>query len=293
MIMSTIGFIGLGIMGEAMCGRLIESGYQLLVHDRSGERMELVASPGARSVSSPEMIADECRLIMIMVPASKDVESVVNALLPRLAEGSLVIDLSTIDPAVSVALAGKVRERGSRMIDAPVVKSRAAAEAGELGILVGGDGESLERARPILACLGREILHMGPNGSGLAMKLCHNMLVAGIQYAVNEMMILAGKSGLDFDLVLRAIKAGGAQNLFLDSKAEFLRKRDFTARFPFEHMRKDLHLADMYARSLGLTLEGSGLCRKIFDRGMVDGYGRKDYAAAIEVMEKMAAGNND
>ena len=286
--MGDIGFIGLGIMGVAMCGRLIKAGFTVRAYDVDPGKTGAMADRGAVRSLSLEDIARNCSTIILMVPASEHVESVVMELMPCLTRGSLIIDMSTISPDVSMRLADKVRAHGSAMMDAPVVKSRAAAEAGELGILVGCDEALFERALPVLRCLGKEIIRLGPNGSGLAMKLCHNMLVAGIQHAVNEMLILAERCGLDFDLAHRAVSAGGGQNLFLDSKAEILKKRDFLPRFPFEHMHKDLGLAKVFAESRGLSLKGAGLCLGVFSRGMEEGYARKDYAAALEVMERLA-----
>lgn len=286
--MGDIGFIGLGIMGGAMCGRLLSAGYTVRAFDVDPAKSRAMTDKGAVQSPSPEDIARNCSTIILMVPASEHVESVVMELLPFLSQGSLIIDMSTISPVVSIRLADKVRARGSAMIDAPVVKSRAAAEVGELGILAGCDEALFERALPVLRCLGKEIIRMGPNGSGLAMKLCHNMLVAGIQHAVNEMLILAERCGLDFDLAHRAVSAGGGQNLFLDSKAGMLKKRDFSPRFPFEHMHKDLRLAKEFAAARGLSLEGAGLCLEVFAQGMEKGYARKDYAAALEVMERLA-----
>ncbi len=285
--METLGFIGLGIMGEALCSRLIAAGYTLMAYDIDPEKSAAAAARGSMEAGSIAEIARSCRTIFLMVPASEHVKCVIRELLPALAEDSFIIDMSTISPEVSIRLADEVRRRGSFMIDAPVVKSRAAAEAGELGILVGGDSPCYERALPFLRHLGKEIIRMGPNGSGLAMKLCHNMLVAEIQQGVNEMLLLAEKCGLEFDDVVRAVRAGGGQNLFLDSKAEFLRKRDFTPRFPFEHMQKDLGLARELAESKGLALEGARSAQAVFERGMKEGYARKDYAAAIEVAERM------
>jgi len=196
--------------------------------------------------------------------------------------------MSTISPTVSKNLAKKVAEKKSIMLDAPVVKSKAAAITGDLGILVGGDEGAFEQIKPILKCMGKNIIRMGQNGAGLAMKLCHNYLVAQIQEGVNEMLTLASKAGLDFDSVIKAISYGGGQNFYLDSKGETINKRDFSPKFPFEHMEKDIKLTAEFAKDLGLKLPAMDIVKKIYDEGIKEGLAREDFSASIKIVEKLA-----
>ncbi|MBN2154082.1 MAG: NAD(P)-dependent oxidoreductase [Candidatus Lokiarchaeota archaeon] len=282
----TVGFIGLGIMGESMSERIIKAGHETLVYDVDKARVDKVAALGGKPCGSVAELAKQSRHVIIMVPTNKHVREVIGQLLPEMQPGTVVIDMSTISPVVSKELAGKVKEKGGTMLDAPVVKSKAAAISGDLGILVGGDEAAFEGVLPLLQCMGKNIIHMGPNGAGLAMKLCHNMLVGEIQNGVNEMLVLASAAGLDMDSVVKAISYGGGQNFYLDSKAATIRSRDFDPKFPFEHMAKDMTLVLDFARSLGLNLEVANYVRGIFNVGMEEGLAREDFSASIKIVEK-------
>lgn len=284
--MQTIGFIGLGIMGESMCKRIIEGDYEVRAYDIDESKRKVMANLGAREATSLEEVASESGVIIIMVPKSEHVREVIVGLIDHLRPDTIIIEMSTISPEVSRELAGQVAKKNCVMLDAPVVKSKSAAESGDLGILVGGPADTFQKVRPILDRMGSEIIHMGPNGNGLVMKLCHNMLVAQIQNGVNEMLVLARKSGLDFDDVVRGVKAGGGQNFYLDAKSESIKTRDFSPKFPFEHMHKDLHLTLDLADFLGVDIPGAELATRRYDLGMKEDYSRKDFSAAYEIVEK-------
>ncbi|MEX2680973.1 MAG: NAD(P)-dependent oxidoreductase [Candidatus Sigynarchaeota archaeon] len=284
----TVGFIGLGIMGESMSERIIKAGHETFVYDIDKAQVEKMAKIGGKPCGSVAELAGKATHIIIMVPSNKNVRDVIGQILPVMRPGTVVIDMSTISPVVSRELASKVREKGGTMIDAPVVKSKAAAISGDLGILVGGDKNTFDAVIPLLQCMGKNIIHMGPNGSGLAMKLCHNMLVGEIQNGVNEMLVLASAAGLDMDAVVKAISYGGGQNFYLDSKAATIKARDFTPKFPFEHMAKDMNLIIDYARSLGLSLEVANYVRGIYNVGMDENLGKEDFSASIKIVEKSA-----
>ncbi len=283
---NTVGFIGLGIMGESMSERVIKAGHETFIYDIDKAQVDKVAKLGGKPCGSVAELAKQATQIIIMVPSSKDVRDVIGQIIPEMRPGTVVIDMSTISPVVSKELASKVKEKGGTMIDAPVVKSKAAAISGDLGILVGGDKVVFEGILPLLQCMGKNIIHMGPNGSGLAMKLCHNMLVGEIQNGVNEMLVLAKAAGLDIDDVIKAISYGGGQNFYLDSKAATIKARDFAPKFPLEHMSKDMTLAIDYARSLGLELDVANYIRGIYKLGMDESLGKEDFSASIKIIEK-------
>ena len=286
--MAVVGFIGLGIMGESMSTNIVNAGHEVYVYDINKDQMKKLVGLGAKAVDSVEEIAKKCKIIIIMVPNSEHVIDVVEKLLPHLQEESIVCDMSTISPTVSKNLAKKVAEKKAIMLDAPVVKSKAAAITGDLGILVGGDEGAFEQIKPILKCMGKNIIRMGPNGSGLAMKLCHNYLVAQIQQGVNEMLTLASEAGLDFESVFKAISYGGGQNFYLDSKGDTIKNRDFSPKFPFEHMEKDIRLTEEFAKDLGLKLPALEIVKKIYDNGIKEGLAREDFSASIKIVEKLA-----
>ncbi|WP_446898447.1 NAD(P)-dependent oxidoreductase [Clostridium sp. LBM24168] len=283
-----IGFIGLGIMGESMCENILKkSREKVLVFDLNSEKIEKLVSMGAEAAASSLEIGKKCDVILTMVPKSEHVVGVYEELLPVLTEGKLLIEMSTIDPSVSRKLSAEVRKKGSQMIDAPVVKSKAAAIKGELGIYVGGEKDAFQRAKSVLEYMGNNIIYMGLNGSGLVMKICHNMLVSQIQNGVNEMVTLAEKSGLNIDDVFTAISYGGGQNFYLDSKKNAIKNNDFTTAFSVENMNKDINIAVKLAGELNLNLPGAQNSREVYKKAMNEGYGKEDFSATIKVVKSM------
>jgi 3-hydroxyisobutyrate dehydrogenase len=282
-----IGFIGLGIMGESMAENIIKNGYETYVYDINQEQVDKLAALGGNPCGSIAEVAENATHVIIMVPSNPHVRDVIGQLLPAMKPGTIVIDMSTISPIVSLDLATQVKARGCIMIDAPVVKSKAAALSGDLGILVGGDEEVYEQVIPLLQCMGKNIIYMGSNGSGLFMKLCHNMLVGEIQNGVNEMLVLAKNAGLSFADVVTAVSYGGGQNFYLDSKGASLKDEDFTPKFPFEHMYKDMNLVRDISSELGLDLPGAKHVLDVYEKGMAEGLNGEDFSASIKIVEEM------
>jgi 3-hydroxyisobutyrate dehydrogenase len=285
----TIGFIGLGTMGAPMCGRIIDAGYEVWVYDRRQDRAEGLAARGGHRAQEMSEVGQRAQQVILMLPGNRDTAHAVDQLLPSVSPDTVIINMGTIDPSISVTLTAKVEAAGGSMVDAPAVKNRAAAEAGELGILVGGSPVVLERVRPLLSCVGGEVVHMGPSGSGLAMKLCHDLLVAQIQNGVNEMLVLARAYGLSFKETVRAIACGGGQNFYLDTRAEALRTGDFTPMSALQHMEKDLGLAARLCNRLGLRLPSLQHTRRLYRQAMEDGHSDRDVAAVIRVVEREAS----
>ena len=172
------------------------------------------------------------------------------------------------------------------MLDAPVVKSKAAAEKGELGIYVGGDYGTYEEVKDILRCMGKNIIYMGENGQGLVMKICHNILVGMIQNGVNEVLTLAEKLGIDYEKFVTAISYGGGQNFYLDSKWETIKRRDFKPAFSVQNMNKDVNLACDLQENCGLDLPGFEHIKEIYSKAMEKGFGNEDFSASFKVVKK-------
>lgn len=193
--------------------------------------------------------------------------------------------MSTINPEVSIEIANKVKETGASFIDAPVVKSRPAAESGKLGIYVGGEEKDYNRALPILSYMGENIIHMGDNGKGLVMKICHNALVSQIQNGVNETVSLAEEYGIDILTFAKAISYGGGQNFYLDSKKEVIAKEDFTTAFSIENMHKDVHICLEMADKKNMKMKGEEVVANVYDEAMEKGLAKEDFAATIKVVK--------
>lgn len=284
--MKTIGFIGLGIMGESMCANLIKKRDEdVIVYDIVDEKVDQMVKLGAQAANSNSEVASKSDIIISMVPKSEHVEAVYEDIKEELTKGKLWIDMSTIKPSVSKELAEKVRARGADMVDSPVVKSKSAAVNGTLGIYFGGKKEIFEEVKDILLTMGEDIIYLGDNGSGLVMKICHNMLVGQIQNGVNEMLTMAQKAKIDIDDFTRAISYGGGQNFYLDAKAESIKERDFTTAFSVENMHKDVGIAKSIKENMTLDLPGIDLVKKVYDQAMDLGYGSEDFSATIKVIE--------
>lgn len=283
-----IGFIGLGTMGESMCENIINGGYLVWLFDINRKQVDKLTKIGGTPCNNLKEIGENCNVIISMVPTNDDVREIVDGLLPHMSPGTIYIDMSTISPNLSIELANKVEKAGCTMMDVPVVKSKSAAISGNLGIYVGGDENTYKKLIPILECLGKsdEIIYYGKNGKGLAMKMCHNMLVGIIQNGVNEMLLMAKEAGLDYEKITPGIAAGGGQNFYLDAKAESIKAKDFSPKFSFKNMHKDMHLIIDFANKLGLDLPGANRVLEIYDMGIKD-LCSEDFSATIKILQKM------
>lgn len=282
-----IGFIGLGIMGESMCENIVKKhDDKVFVFDFVKEKVELLESKGAVACKNSQEVAQNADVIVSMVPKSEHSMAVYKEVLPALDETKICIDMSTIDPSVSVEIAEMVKATGAQFADAPVVKSKPAAVAGKLGIYVGGDEKTYEKIKPILAYMGENIIRMGDNGKGLVMKICHNALVSQIQNGVNETLTLAGKNGIDVDQFTTAVSYGGGQNFYLDSKAAVIKREDYTTAFSVENMYKDVNICMNMAEECGLKMPGEAAAKQVYDKAMELGFGKEDFCATIKAVRQ-------
>lgn len=222
-----------------------------------------------------------------MVPKSEHSMAIYKEVLPALDDTKLCIDMSTIDPSVSVEISEMVKKTGAEFVDAPVVKSKPAAIAGKLGIYVGGDEKACEKAMPILSYMGENIIRMGGNGKGLVMKICHNALVSQIQNGVNETLTLARAYGIDIESYTTAISYGGGQNFYLDSKNVPIKNEDYTTAFSIENMYKDVNICMNMAKESGLKLQGENAAKQVYDKAMELGFGKEDFCATIKAVKAM------
>lgn len=284
--MNTIGFIGLGLMGEAMSKNIVNkfSG-NVVVYDLNPEAVNRLVASGAQAADSIEEVAQRADVIISMVPRSEHVRAVYQQLITHLRPGQITIDMSTIDPSVSMEIAREVAKTGAVMLDAPVVKSVPAAVKAELGIYIGGDHAAWEKVKPVLAMMGNNQIHMGENGRGLVMKILHNLMVAGIQNSVNEMLTTADHFGIDKTDFHTAISYGGATNWYLDSKINSLIAEDYRTAFSLQNMAKDVNIMKTLLKESGLTLPGVDVVKHVYDRGLDLGLGDEDFCATFKVVK--------
>lgn len=280
-----IGFIGLGIMGESMCANIVQKHDDTVYCcDVVAQKAQKLAEIGAVACQSNVEVAKKADLIITMVPKSEHVKAVYKEILPFIDSGKICIDMSTIDPDVSVEVANSVKAKGAQFADAPVVKSKPAAISGTLGILVGCDEQLYDKILPVLSYMGSNIIRMGGNGSGLVMKICHNTLVAEIQNGVNETLLLAKKMGIGAQDFAKAISYGGGQNFYLDGQWKNIDGENWTTAFSLENMHKDLGICTRLAEGAGLDMPGMLNAKAVYDKGMQAGIGKEDFRATYKVV---------
>ena len=281
-----IGFIGLGIMGEAMCRNIVKKHDDAVYcFDLDPEKVALLVKDGAIAGDSNSDVAKKADVIITMVPKAIHSWAVYREILPALGAGKTCIDMSTIEPGESIKIAEMVEETGAVMIDAPVVKSRPAAEAGKLGIYVGGEKAVFEKMKPILSYMGENLIYMGGHGNGLVMKICHNGLVAQIQNGVNEMAALADANGIDVLTFAEAISYGGGQNFYLDSKKQAIHDRNFKTAFSVENMDKDVHICLKLAESKDVEVPGEENAAAVYETAMAKGFAKEDFSATYKIWD--------
>lgn len=280
-----LAWIGLGALGTPMAHNLLQAGHGLTVFNRTASSCEPLRAAGARVAGSPAEAAREAEVLLICVSDDRAAEAVLlgpeagEAAIHGLRPGSLVIDCSTISPATSRRLAEALAERTIRYIDAPVTGGTEGAKAGTLSVLVGGNAEDLEQARPLLEVLGSAITHFGPVGSGQEAKAVNQVLVAGSYAAVAEALELAERLGLDRQQVVAALKGGAAGSWALEHRSTPMINDHYPLGFKLALHRKDLAIALEAAEAQQLELPVSRLVAAMEDALMAAGHGDLDVSA--------------
>lgn len=280
-----IGFIGLGIMGESMCANVVKKHDDtVFCSDLNKDQVKKLASIGAVPCENNIEVAKNADMIISMVPTSDNVKDLYNELLPYIREGMICIDMSTIDPSVSVEVSKLVKAKGAQFADAPVVKSKAAAIEGTLGVLAGCDEALFPVIEPILRYMGTTVIYMGENGKGLVMKICQNTLVGEIQNGVNETLMMALHYGISIDNFAAAVAAGGANCAYMAAQKDKLKNEDYSVAFSFQNMNKDIHICERMAAESGLDMPGMQNVKRVFEKGMNAGLAKEDFRATYKVV---------
>jgi 2-hydroxy-3-oxopropionate reductase len=284
-----VGFVGLGIMGAFMAGNLLEAGHELVVHNRTRTKAERLAQRGARVADSPREVAEGSNVIITMLPGPPQVEEVVagqGGLLEGAREGSLIIDMSTSSPILARELARTARNKAVGMLDAPVSGGDVGARDGALSIMVGGEEDDFERARPLFGVMGETVVHVGGTGAGQVVKACNQIVVALIIEAVAEALILGAKAGVAPGRVLEVLSGGLASSKVLEVKGEKFLSHDFAPGGKVEYHRKDLGIALEAGREYGVTLPVAALVDQMFGVLEAKGRGGWDHSALLTLLEE-------
>jgi 3-hydroxyisobutyrate dehydrogenase len=287
-----IGFIGLGNMGVPMAGRLMEGGYALVVNDIRQDAARPLLARGATWAASPAEVAAAAQTVITILPTSREVRDVLRGakgLLEALRPGSLVIEMTSADPSATRDLEREVAARGSALIDAPVSGGVRGAVEGSLAIMVGGDPALLERARPVLARMGKNIFHAGPVGAGHAIKLVNNMCSGGILALTIEAVAVAARSGVDPTRAVEILQASSGRSNASDNKfPRFILNGAFDAGFAIRLMMKDLDGYGRLAQESGVPSPVARAAAEVYRLAMARGMAEQDHTAIARIIEEWA-----
>ena len=285
-----IGFIGLGIMGRPMAMNLLAAGYPLTVHSRSPGPVDEVVTAGATRASGAAEVAAASDVTITMLPDTSDVEVVLTGeegVLDAVSAGALVIDMSSIDPAPTRAMAEAFAKRDAAMIDAPVSGGERGAIDGTLSIMIGGDPDAVARAMPIFEVLGKTIVHVGPSGAGQVTKACNQLVVAATIEAVAEALLLAERSGVDPGRVREALLGGFAGSKILEVHGQRMLDRAFDPGFRIRLHRKDARIVEDAAAATGTPIPSFAVVAAQLQRALDDGDGELDHSGLYVELERM------
>ncbi|MBF8289828.1 MAG: NAD(P)-dependent oxidoreductase [Chloroflexi bacterium] len=286
-----VGFVGLGTMGGAMAANVARAGFEVTAWNRTPGRAAALADLGVRLASSPAEVGTASDLIVTVVSDTPDVEAVLfgaAGVASGAGSGTLVVDMSTISPSATRDFAARLATQGVGMLDAPVSGGSEGAKKGTLSIFVGGEAANLDRARPVLAAMGTTITHVGPIGSGQAVKAVNQVILAGTYLGVAEGIVLAIKAGLDVEQIVAALSGGAAQSWVLTNRSGRMLENDYPLGFKVALHRKDLGIALELARETGTALPISALCEQI-EAGLIGkGHGDDDMSAVARAIRELS-----
>jgi 2-hydroxy-3-oxopropionate reductase len=293
--MTTVTVIGLGIMGGPMAANLVKAGYDVVGYNRSPEKVDRLRERGGRGAASLAEAVRDADVVLTILPDSPDVEAVVfgdDGILANAPRGSLLIDASTIRPDVSVRIAEAAAAAGLRAIDAPVSGGEAGAIEASLSIMVGGEAVDVAAAGPVLAAVGKTIVHVGPAGAGQTVKAANQLIVAGTIGLVAEALVFLEAHGVDTEAAVKVLAGGLAGNRILDRKAAGMIARNFQPGFRVDLHHKDLGIVTSAAREAGVAIPLGAVVAQLMGALRAGGHGSLDHSALLLLIEQLSGRNN-
>ncbi len=287
----TIGFIGLGIMGQGMVRNLLDKGFVVYIWNRTHPKMDPFIEQGAIAATSPADVASHADIIITCVSDTPDVEHVMmqaNGVIFGAKPGNLVIDMSTISPEVTRRLAKAFADRKVHMLDAPISGGSEGAAKGTLSIMVGGEAEQVARAMPVFEAMGKAITHVGDIGAGQTVKLVNQILVVVTMLGVGEALLFAQAGGLDLNKTLDAVTQGAAGSWMLSNRGPQVVERDWRPGFTIDLQQKDLRLVLEAADQLGVPMLGTGMVFNLYRTLQQQGLGLEGNHALVKALEHLA-----
>lgn len=289
--MPTIGFIGLGIMGKPMVRNLAKAGFPVIAYDRHPERIEAVTGDGIRAAQSVADATANSDVVITMLPDGPNVSEVITmpgGVLDSIRPGTVVIDMSSINPLVSKQMAKLIEARGAMFMDAPVSGGEPKAIDGTLAVMVGGDRQTFENVLPILQAMASMVTHTGEVGSGNVTKLANQIMVACNIVAMSEAFVLADRCGVSPDVVFGAVRAGLAGSTVLNAKAPMIVEHNFKPGFRIRLHQKDLRNAMETAESMKVALPLTSMVQQMLIASMNRGDGDLDHSALFRLVESLS-----
>ena len=288
----SVGFIGVGNMGNPMAGNVLKGGFPMAVYDRSAKAMENLVQAGAKAAASARDVADRSEIVLTCLPASPDVEALYlepGGLVESARPGTILIDLSSVLPSTPRKLEPAAKKRGVHFLESPVSGGTSGAKAATLALMIGGDAEILKRAEPVLKCIGPNIFHVGPVGAGNIAKAINNMCACVNSLAMMEGLAVGLKAGLDPMVIHDVVKASSGGSKALDRIPKAIIPRSFDPGFKVFLMNKDLETFNTIAKELHVPVSFSNVAQRYEQMALAAGLGDMDTSVLMTVIEKLAA----
>jgi 2-hydroxy-3-oxopropionate reductase len=288
---ATVGFIGLGIMGGPMAANLVKAGFDVVGHNRSPEPVRRLVEQGGRGADGLADAVRDADVVITMVPDSPDVEAVAlgeDGIYAHAKPGTLHVDMSSIRPDVARRVAEAGRERGMRVLDAPVSGGEQGAIDATLSIMVGGEAADFADARPVLEAVGKTVVHVGPAGSGQTVKAANQLVVAGTIELVAEAIVFLEAYGVDTEAAVKVLAGGLAGNAIFDRKGAAMLRRDFTPGFRIELHDKDMGIVTSAARQAGVVIPLGAVVAQLVASLKAQGDGGLDHSALLKLVERLS-----
>jgi len=289
--MANLGFIGLGVMGGNMVARLLERGHTVTGYNRTRSKAQWLVDRGMHWAASPRAVAQKTDVTFTMVTNATALATVTDGpdgLLAGLSTGKFHIDMSTVSPEVSRALAAKVREKGADMVDAPVSGSVITLQQGKLSVMVGGSKETFDRLKPLLQDIGPKVTHVGDNGVALSLKIAVNLQLAVQMMAFCEGLLLAEKSGIPREVAVDVMVHTAIASPMIQYRGPFVLKQPDEAWFNVNMMQKDMLLAMDLGRTLNVPLPTTAVSNEFLTAARGMGWEKMDFAVVFDVLARLS-----
>jgi 3-hydroxyisobutyrate dehydrogenase-like beta-hydroxyacid dehydrogenase len=289
--MANLGFVGLGVMGSRIVNRLLEKGHVVTGYNRTRSKAQWLIERGMKWADSPRAVCAAADVTFTMITNAAALEAIADGpdgLLAGLSAGRILIDMSTVSPAVSRALASRVREKGADMVDSPVSGSVTTLEQGKLSVMVGGRRETFERVKPLLEDIGPKVTYVGENGLALSMKIATNLSLAVQMMAFSEGILLAEKSGIARETAVDVLTHSAVASPMIQYRGPFVLRMPEEAWFNVNMMQKDMMLALELGRQVNVPLPTTAAANEFLTAARAMGLAEQDFAVVFEVLARLS-----